>query len=135
MRTNVGCFGSSTATHLTCPLYVRNSRAVRVVHSRIPKQLYSLRLGQHGGWSAVRGTYATVAAASRSDTGSSTGSDTELDEAAAFADNIWEPVPPTPALGRKRKVALLLGCAMLEVTLTGEDRRCCAAPPQGQQLL
>jgi hypothetical protein len=60
-----------------------------------------------------------AAAASRSDSSSSTGSDSELDDAAAFATNIWEPVPPTPALGRKRKVALLLGCAMLEVTLTG----------------
>jgi hypothetical protein len=118
MNTNVGFFGSSTATQLSCPPYLRHGGAVRVVHSVNFQAQPARRLGQHGGWSAVRGTEA-AAAASRSDTSSSTGSDTELDEAAAFANNIWEPVPPTPALGRKRKVALLLGCAMLEVTLTG----------------
>lgn len=34
-------------------------------------------------------------------------------------DDLWTPVPPTPALGRKRKVALLVAAAMLEITLTG----------------
>lgn len=33
--------------------------------------------------------------------------------------NIWEPVPPTLALGRKRKIALMVAAACLELSLTG----------------
>lgn len=47
--------------------------------------------------------------------GSTSSSDQDLE----FSNNIWQPVPPTLAIGRKRKVALLLGCAMLEVAATG----------------
>jgi hypothetical protein len=36
------------------------------------------------------------------------------------AADIWTPEPPTPALGRKRKVAVLIAAAMLEITMTGE---------------
>ena len=39
--------------------------------------------------------------------------------------DIWAPVPPTPALGRKRKVAALIAVAMLEITMTGKRRVHC----------
>jgi hypothetical protein len=120
MRNNVGVLGSSTATQLGCLAYRRHGTAASPLHPRNTCWQPTRRFRQPGSWSVVTVSKAAAsAAASRSDTSSSTGSDTELDDAAAFATNIWEPVPPTPALGRKRKVALLLGCAMLEVTLTG----------------
>lgn len=59
--------------------------------------------------------HARLAASFEQDTSVSSDSDDEK----AFAENIWQPVPPTPALGRKRKVALLLGCAILEISATG----------------
>jgi hypothetical protein len=36
------------------------------------------------------------------------------------AADIWTPEPPTPALGRKRKVAVLIAAAMLEISMTGK---------------
>eukprot|EP00882_Tetradesmus_deserticola_P021705 GHRQ01023502.1.p1 GENE.GHRQ01023502.1~~GHRQ01023502.1.p1 ORF type:complete len:315 (+),score=115.53 GHRQ01023502.1:333-1277(+) len=113
MRRNIGVFGSSAQWR--GPAYLRHSRAARLVLHNISYAQPAQRLGQQH-WSRGVGFRSVAAAAAvRSDTGSNT----ELDDAAAFAVNMWEPVPPTPALGRKRKVALLLGCAMLEVTLTG----------------
>lgn len=38
------------------------------------------------------------------------------------AADIWTPVAPTPALGRKRKVAVLIAAAMLEITVTGDKQ-------------
>jgi hypothetical protein len=120
MRTDVGVLGSSTATQLSCLAYHGHGRKT-CLHRPSSKHLQPLRRFQHlGSWRVTPASKAG-AAASRSGSSSSTGSDSELDDAAAFATNIWEPVPPTPTLGRKRKVALLLGCAMLEVTLTGVE--------------
>jgi hypothetical protein len=119
MRTNVRVLGSSTATQLSCLAYHGHGRKT-CLQRPSSKYLQPLRRFQHlGSWRVTPASKA--AAASRSGSSSSTGSDSEVDDAAAFATNIWEPVPPTPALGRKRKVALLLGCAMLEVTLTGVE--------------
>lgn len=47
------------------------------------------------------------------------GSDYAQDDADDGVPDIWMPVPPTPALGRKRKVAVLVAAAMLEITMTG----------------
>jgi hypothetical protein len=57
-----------------------------------------------------RGSVQAVAGASNDD--SSSGSSYDGPE-------LWQPLPPTPGLGRKRKVALLVAAAMLEISVTG----------------
>jgi hypothetical protein len=70
----------------------------------------------HGG-SITRAAQRQISSDSRSSDDSSHDDEADGSDAA----DIWTPVPPTPALGRKRKVAVLIAAAMLEITVTGQD--------------
>jgi hypothetical protein len=60
----------------------------------------------------------SISSGSEDDEGSSDGVGEDF-AGAIDPTGLWEPPPPSASLGRKRKVALLLGAAMLEVAMTG----------------
>lgn len=119
----------ASASHHT---YFHSSYSYLVPAKGLPQLLYSkhprsttalgshLRSSQRSSSSSWRHPASTRAKyRSSSNEGHEQQGDGDRGEGLVDAADIWAPEPPTPALGRKRKVAVLIAAAMLEITMTG----------------